>query len=665
MEQEMEKITRDIPNLELRAAFVASSVNDEKRTVDVTWTTGAKVLRGWYDKFWEELSLDPAHVRMERLQSGRAPLLGSHDSYSLGGVIGVVERANVSGKVGTATVRFARAEDSPEADRIFRLVKDGIISNVSVGYSVIRFEKTEDVSEKIPTYRAVDWEPYELSLVAIGADAGSSTRSMNEKLSPCEFVSRALEADMPGTTNETQPASTPTTPSPDIAERAMLTERERVSEINKLVKMANIERSVGDGMIERGLTIPEVKDVILKTLAERTAQPPGGTIGPPMERGEDDSDKFRRAAVASLIVRSGAAETVTRALSVERARRDMGEVSLDCGEMRRLSFVDLARECIERKGIRTRGMDAWKIVDLAIRASTASDFPIILGTSMNKMMLAEYETQPDEWRSFCGVKTVTDFRAHDFYRNGSFGVLDEINEHGELKSKSIPDGEKLSATIRSFGNKTSVTRKVIVNDDMGAFLDVAMRFGRMSGLSLQSSVFALLALNSGLGPTIGGVSPFFDDALRKNVGTGSALSVEGIDADRVKMAYQKDHSGNLIQLRPSVLLLPVGLEGTAKIINGDAFDPDSVKLQRTNKVRGLYSVIIGSAWLAAGSTRRYSFSDPSRNPAIVVLTLAGYETPRFEQVEDPSIDGVVFRQRFDYEVKEFDPRAAVTNAGAA
>jgi hypothetical protein len=50
----------------------------EKRTVQVVWTTGARVKRGYFEPYYEELSLDPKHVRMDRLSSGNAPLLNTH-----------------------------------------------------------------------------------------------------------------------------------------------------------------------------------------------------------------------------------------------------------------------------------------------------------------------------------------------------------------------------------------------------------------------------------------------------------------------------------------------------------------------------------------------------------------------------------------------------------
>ena len=64
-----------------RGQFVPSSADAEARTVEVTWTTGAPVLRrGAGGSYYEELRLGDA-VNMERLNSG-APLLNSHRAGS-------------------------------------------------------------------------------------------------------------------------------------------------------------------------------------------------------------------------------------------------------------------------------------------------------------------------------------------------------------------------------------------------------------------------------------------------------------------------------------------------------------------------------------------------------------------------------------------------------
>src|ERR1700733_5261527 len=124
--------TIQIP-MQTRLARVDTS-DAGSRTANITWSTGAAVRRvDQNGEPWiEELSMNPAHVRMGRMQSG-APLLNTHQRYDVSSVLGVVESAKVDGTKGTATVRFSKR---PDVDPIFQDVKDKIIRNVSVGYSV-------------------------------------------------------------------------------------------------------------------------------------------------------------------------------------------------------------------------------------------------------------------------------------------------------------------------------------------------------------------------------------------------------------------------------------------------------------------------------------------------------------------------------------------------
>lgn len=193
-------ITRDLPPLALRAAFLPATANVDKRTVDLTWSTGARVLRGFYDKYYEELSLRAGHVRLGRLNNG-APLTDGHP-LKVGDFRAVINRgvvvagsAKTDGKAGTCTVRFAKADIDPEAEQLFQKVIDGIVCNVSVGYRIYKLEKAEESVDKIPVLRAIDWEPIEISTVSAGEDDGAGFRSVDAHLkNPCEFVSRGLVA---------------------------------------------------------------------------------------------------------------------------------------------------------------------------------------------------------------------------------------------------------------------------------------------------------------------------------------------------------------------------------------------------------------------------------------------------------------------------------------
>lgn len=198
----MKPQTIQLAPLDLRAAV--ETVNDGTRTVNLVFSTGADVIRYDWDtgeRYVERLSMDPKAVRLDRLNSG-APLLDSHSSYSLSNVIGAVEdgSAKLDGKVGTAAVRFSKRAD---VEPFYQDVKDKIIRNVSVGYRVYRFEEDDNADNKMPVRLATDWEPFEISMVPMGADMLAQTRSgrpgvrlrtsQEVETHPCVLVTRAME----------------------------------------------------------------------------------------------------------------------------------------------------------------------------------------------------------------------------------------------------------------------------------------------------------------------------------------------------------------------------------------------------------------------------------------------------------------------------------------
>jgi HK97 family phage major capsid protein len=139
------------------ATFERGSVDIEARTVPIAFSSEEPYERSFG---LEVLDHAPQSVRLGRLAGGGALLL-DHDPSRL---IGVIERASIDeDKVGRAVVRFGRSELAEEA---FRDVQDGIRRHVSVGYMVHDAQPVRGSRE----VRVTDWEPYELSLVAIPAD---------------------------------------------------------------------------------------------------------------------------------------------------------------------------------------------------------------------------------------------------------------------------------------------------------------------------------------------------------------------------------------------------------------------------------------------------------------------------------------------------------------
>jgi hypothetical protein len=659
-------VTRDLEPLMFRAAVAPASLNEDKRTVDLIWTTGAKVLRSpWFgERYYEELSLDPKHVRLGRLENG-APLLDAHNAYSTSAVIGVVEGVELKAKSGRATVRFGTDEES---ERIWQKVREGILRQVSVGYTVHRYEKIEDASEKIPTFRAVDWEPMELSMVPIGADAGAAVRADAPRTThPCEFVTyeeRTMAKKIDP--NDITPAETEQhdTPAAADADQVKAEERARIVEVQRVGGALGLSVELVRKHVEAGTSIDAFRKIAFDEY-ERAKKPVvEDTARPFVVAGEDAKDKFQRAAGDWLLRRAAVADVVTAAA---KARGETVQVG-DGGDCRGLGLLELARRCLELAGVSTRGMDKMTLSAHALGQRGAGyaatgDFPVLLENTLHKVLLAAYGTTPDTWSRFCAVGQVSDFRAHPRYRMGTFGSLDKVNEHGEFKNKSIPDARKESITAQTRGNIIGITRQALVNDDMGAFSRLATMLGRAARLSIEVDVYDTLKLNAGLGPLMGdGVALF--DATHGNVGAGAALSMAAVEADRVVMGSQTDDSGNeILDLRPEILVIPIGLGGNARTINDAQYDPDTAnKLQKPNVVRGLYRDIVDTARLTG--TRRYSFANPMIASVLEVAFLDGQQTPFLEMQNGWRIDGVEWKARLDYAVGGIDYRGAVTDAGA-
>jgi hypothetical protein len=667
-------VNRDMPQLSFRASFDVSKIDVEKRTVPLIWTTGARVLRSpWFSEpYLEELSLEAGHVRMERLESGTAPLLNAHSSYDIADVIGVVESARLEKAQGTAIVRF---DTGPDGEEAFRKVRERILRNVSVGYRTYKMQKVEGGDTTTPVYRAVDWEPYEISMVPIGADAGAVTRSGGGMTNPCEFIQ---ERDMPDpvpptpTTPPTPTVTPAAPPQPTAEQRAEIArlERERTEGIRRIGGVLKRSDVAIVEAINNGTTLEAFRAAAVDALADAPPEQ-GGVIGfdkrdARITAGADQRDKYMARTVNWLIHRAGAAKMVAAA-----AEKNGEKIDLDPGESRGMTLVEIARDCLERSGVRTRGMDVMQMIGLAFThrangaANSASDFPILLENTLHKFLLAAYTTTPDTWRRWCVTGTVTDFRAHNRYRQGSLGVFDDLPEGAEYKNATIPDGEKQSITAGTKGRIIAITRQTIINDDMGALNDIATRLGRAGALTIEVAAYASLLSNAGNGPTMGDGNPLFH-ATHGNIGAGgAALTVATVDADRVLMGGQQDPAKNeLLELRPAILLLPLALGGQARVINMAQYDVDKVanaRNQEPNKVAGLYRDIVDTARLTG--TVRYSFADPSIAPVFEVAFLNGIEQPFLELQQGWRVDGTEYKARLDFGVAARDWRGVVRNPG--
>lgn len=130
----------------------------EDRTLEFPFASEKPVER-YYGM--EVLSMDEKSMDLTRLNDG-APLLYQHDADR---IVGVVQKAYIKNKRAYARVKLANNELGREMQE---LIKDGIIRNVSFGYKINAMEADESTSPV--TYRATNFQPFEISLVTVPAD---------------------------------------------------------------------------------------------------------------------------------------------------------------------------------------------------------------------------------------------------------------------------------------------------------------------------------------------------------------------------------------------------------------------------------------------------------------------------------------------------------------
>lgn len=658
------------------------TVDAQNRTVDVTWTAGAQVQR--YDwmrdrTYMEELSTDPGAVRMDRLQSGNAPVLNDHDRWGgLDSVLGVVSSASLdsASSTGQAQLRFSSRD---AVQPYFQDVQDGILRNISFGYRTYRYDMIAPGQEGNDQwiYRATDWEPYEISLVSIPADPNATVRnaggSPDQRFFPCEFVERSAGdssdgarasqlnqgAVMPG---ENQP-QTPANPSgPDTPEAARnaaaaaqseaarnegaAAERQRMMDLRTAVRASVLDNQdeLLNGFIERGVTVDAARAEILRLQAERSnANPQRGASN--IVTVTDETD-VRRAAMTDAVMHR------------VNPRQELNDAAR---QYRGMTLREMCREGLEAVGIDTRGMELRQLAGMALgltRAgyNTTSDLPIVFGNVINRTLRDAYSAAPRSFTSWARQGTLTDFRPATRVMVDGALKLEKVNESGEYKYGRLIDGGEV-IQLGSYGKIISFTRQMIINDDLSALQRVPTYFGR-SAANLESDVvYGALTGNA----VMSDGKPLFH-AQHGNLGAGGAIEIDTLSAGRTAMRLQKSPGdGTPLNGAPKFLLVPAALETTAGQMTSNQYVPNQANQQ--NPFYSTLTPVVEPRLDAISTTAWYLAADPAAIDTIEYCYLEGEQGLYTEQDLDFDVDGLKVKARLDFAAKAIDWRGLFRNPG--
>lgn len=669
--------------------LIEASNGAKPKVVGVAYSGGKMNLPGWKHPVVVDLA------GMEIPES--VPLLTNHENKtdSRIGIISAAVRNNaleITGEI---------VSDSKDAADIIAQGRAGADWQLSIGADVkecelVRGSRTVNAREIAgPFYHVTKSTLREISVVAVGADSHTNMKvTANFKLSQNKTGEEIMteeknpknnEVDESMKTVQDQETQAPVEPKKtgddsaktvaeampaaiqasagdvaatarEAAQNAVKAERERISAIQAICdgEFPEIEREA----IAGGWTPEVVTKKVLETIrAERPAANVNISVKTTPEGGE-----LRKTIEAAMCLRVG--------VSAEQLEKSYGAKTVEAGmaEMD-MPLKQLLIECMKLDGIPySRGFD-----NETIRAAFSSvSLPGILSNVANKKLLQSYEAQPIIAMKLCSTGDLNDFKENDRFRLTDVGDLLPIAADGEIKDGGLIE-EGAKNQLNSYGKKFCLTRRMIINDDLGAFMKVPTAMGNRAARLIDQLFFSRLLSN----PAQADGKALFSSS-HKNLlsGATSALSADSLKKAIQLFLDQVDADGQPISVEPKYLLVPTALkhlaieltQGATLIMSGsDNTVRPAINVIADENLQVISSPYLGnSAYEGSSQSAWYLFGSPSMVDTFELGFLKGKRTPTVERGEtDFNTLGIWFRVYFDLGVREQDHRGMVKANGAA
>lgn len=580
--------------------FAPSTWNAEARTVEATISTGADVRRmDARGPFIERLDLsgvDPAALI-------GLPVLADH-RQGVGSTVGVIAEARREAGALVATIRFSAADDA--RDTVTK-VAEGVLRGVSIGYAPQNPRETIDSAGR----RTVTATPKirEVSLTPIPADELSQIRSL------------------PVTVQTENIPAVPATPAAVVSRAAVN------AQIRSIGETAGLDRAWVDSQIDVEATPDAARTAAFAAMQARSAT----QIINPAQVGADNSDPsvIRERQAEALFARSvGAAPS-------DEARQYMG-----------LGLHDMARQSLLRSGVNINIMSASDILERA--AQGTSDFPLLLGGVTNRVVLRAYGQAESPLKVIAKRRTVKDLRPVQMLQVGTDGELSETTEHGEIQTITLTESGE-SYRIASFARIIALSRAMLINDDVGAFADVATKAGQ---LVAEKEALLLSRGLTGAYKMRDGKNTFHIDH-NNLAAAGAALSITSLGEARAALRKMKGLDGTTpVGVTPRFLVVGPDLETQAEQLLTTLA---ATKVEDQNVFAGKLQLVVdprieGKQW--------YVVADPASAPFIELAHLGAAPGPQITVKDGFETLDRKWRVILDAGVGIADVRGAYKNPGA-
>lgn len=272
--------------------------------------------------------------------------------------------------------------------------------------------------------------------------------------------------------------------------------------------------------------------------------------------------------------------------------------------------------------------------------STVS-IPNVIAATANKFLKEGWMAVDMTPMAISAIRPVRNFQQTTTVSLTGHLQFEELGASGEIKHGTVGD-RTYTNQADTYAKMLAITRKDIINDDLGALTSVPRRLGRGGALKLND-VFWTVFLNN---------STFFA-AGNSNVNTGVAdMTIGGLQATETIFMNQTDPDGKPLAVLPQILLVPTALKAAALALMASerVIDGSSTTAQGdANIYRGRFRVesspyMSNSSYTGYSAAAWYMLADPRELPVIEIAALNGRVEPVVETADaDFNVLGVQMR----------------------
>jgi hypothetical protein len=562
-------------SLEVRAA----TFSEETRSVEAVISTETPVAM----PDWHRMEMIPEVLVASGAEypgNRQVPFLDSHQRRSVKDQLGSARDITVDGNQITAKLVFRKASESEEA---LAGVRDGHITDVSVGYEVLKRQYVASGDKKTIAGRSYEgpvnvvtkWRLREVSLTPIGADAQAKLRGLDPAAVRFQSSEKENFQMNPELRKMLESRGMPATLTDDEAQRwlventdklAPAKQEEQRQEQGQTIDARSLQKMIAEATAEAikqetaaraafekevaslcelaGLpdaaahcrTLSNVDDVRNYLKAEKAKDEAVVPFGSAVRFVSAGADRLKNGIRGALINKAVRYAVNDNQHMLDRYLTPEQRTDKDAENFRHATLLDMATEFVRSLGIQTLGMTREDIAICAMFGPekagirgfrgdnpyhTTGSFANLTLDAINKSMMVGYQEVPATWRGpMRQGESVADFKQINRLRLGGIPNLPVWNDVDEPSKASFADAkESYAVEARSIG--VDFSYKLLVNDDMSALTRVPLSLGDAAARTVNAVAWSQITSNPTMADGVALFAAATGARKRTNLTTGS------------------------------------------------------------------------------------------------------------------------------------------------